>query len=288
VRQLYYKILIVQTQQLAIEAQISASEDLQSERTQQVKYGSTLEADRIESQAQLLQARQDLIASRLQLSDLQMQFNDAVGLPIRSNVGLDPDIPAPHPASSREESLQLALDSNPDIAEATAELEKAYAAAREARREYIPSFEAFARYNYSDNVPFLARNYGVFGVHFSYELFDGGKRRGTLRERDTQVAEAKENLARTRDAVQVKVETAYNQLEQTMQMLAVSHELLAARQEARRVAAQGLVQGTYLRSQAEATVAQESQARTQLLQSQLEYAEAQDELAAAIGQTPTE
>jgi hypothetical protein len=45
-----------------------------------------------------------------------------------------------------------------------------------------------------------------------------------------------------------------------------------------------LQQGTYLRSQADAAVAQEFEARTFLLQSELEYAQAQDELTNAIGQ----
>jgi len=65
-------------------------------------------------------------------------------------------------------------------------------------------------------------------------------------------------------------------------MVAVSQELLVARKEARRVSAQGLEKGTYRRSQAEGAVAQESEAQT-LLQSQLEYAQAQDELNEAIG-----
>ena len=47
---------------------------------------------------------------------------------------------------------------------------------------------------------------------------------------------------------------------------------------------QQLQQGTYLRSQADAAVAQEFEARTLLLQSELEYAQAQDELTNAIGQ----
>jgi outer membrane protein TolC len=288
VRQLYYKILIVQSQQQAIEAKIHAVEDLNTERTQQVKYGSTLEADLIESRAQSLQAKQDLLAAQLQLSDLHMQFNDAVGLPIQSGVVLDPNVPSPPAISPREECIKLALDSNPNIAEAKAEVEKAAAGVREAKREYIPDFETFARYSYADNVPFLARNYGTFGVHFSYDIFDGGKRRATLRERDVQVDQAKENLARIRDEVEVKVETAYNKLEQTEKMIAVSQELLAARQEARRVSAQGLEHGTYLRSQAEVAVAQESEAQTQLLQSQLEIALAQDELNEAIGQSANE
>ena len=101
----------------------------------------------------------------------------------------------------------------------------------------------------------------------------------------TQLAQARENLARISDEVEVKVQAAYNKLERTEQMIAVSQELLAARKEARRVSAQGLDQGTYLRSQVEVTVAQESEAQTLLLQSQLDYAQAQDELNEAIGRT---
>ena len=288
VRQLYYGILIVQSQQRAIQAKIHAAENLQTERVQQVKYGSTLEADLIESRAQSLQAKQDLLTSQLQLSDLRMQFNDVLGLPVQSEVVLDPEVPTPSAASSREECIRRALDSNPHIAEAKAEVEKAAAAVREAKREYIPNFEAFAHYTYADKVPFLARNYGTFGVHFSYDIFDGGKKRATLRARDTQAAQAKENLARICDQVEVNVETAYNKLERTEQMVTVSQELLSARQEARRVSAQGLQQGTYLRSQAQAAIAQESEAETHLLQSQLEYAQAQDELNQVIGQLANE
>jgi hypothetical protein len=68
----------------------------------------------------------------------------------------------------------------------------------------------------------------------------------------------------------------------------VSQALLAARNEARRVSARGLEHGTYLRSQTEVAVARESEAQTLLLQSQLEYAEAQNELNEAIGTSTNE
>ena len=285
VRQLYYQILIVQSQHQAIEARIRAAEDLQTERVQQVKYGSTLDADLIESRAQTLQSKQDLLTSELQLSDLRMQFNDVVGLPIRSEIELDPDVPVPVESWSRDACMKLALGSNPEIAEAKAEVEKASAGVREAKREYIPDVEAMARYSHQNNsVPFLAPNFGTFGLHASYDIFDGGKKRATLRERDAQQAQSKENLARITDEIEVKVQTAYNKLEQTQQMVAVSQELLAARTEAQRESAQGLERGTQLRSQAETATARESEAQTLLLQSQLEYAQAQDELNEAMGQ----
>jgi outer membrane protein TolC len=285
VRQIYYNILVVQSQHSAIEAKIRAIDDLQSERVQQVKYGSTLEVDLIESKAELLQAKQELLTSELQLSDLRIQFNDVVGLPLKSDIALDPDVSAPTESCEREQCIKLALDAHPEITEARAEVEKASAGVRAAKREYIPDIEAFARYSYQQNVPFLARNFGTFGVHFGYDLFDGGKKRATLRERDSQLAQAKENLARISDEVEVKVQTSYNKLERTQQMVAVSQELLTTRREAKRVSAQQLERGAYLPSQADAAVAQEFAAQTLLLQSQLEYAQAQDELTDAIGQT---
>ena len=285
VRQIYYNVLVLQSKHQAIEANIRAVEDLQSERVQQVKYGSTLEVDLIESRAQLLQAKQDLLTTELQLSDLRIQFNDVVGFPLKTDVTLDPDVPAPTRSCEREQCIKLALDSHPGITEARAEVEKASAGVRAAKREYIPDIEAYARYNYQENVPFLARNFGTFGVRLGYDVFDGGKRRATIRERDAQLAQAKENLARISDEVEVRVQTAYNKVDRTRQMVAVSRELLATRQEARRVSAQQLKQGTYLPSQADAAAAQEFEAQTLLLQSQLEYAQAQDELTDAIGET---
>jgi outer membrane protein TolC len=286
VRQLYYKILITESQRHAVGAKIEASDALLRERVQQVKYGTTLEADLIESRAQTMQVKQELLSTELQLSDLHMQFKDAIGLPLSTQFVLDPNIPAAADTCHREECVKLALQSHPEIAEGRADVEKASAAVRLAQREYIPDLEAFARYSYQNNAPFLARNFGSFGIHFSYDLFDGGKKRSVLRQREAQLSQAKENLARINNEVEVRVLTTYNKLERTRQMVAVAKELLALREESRRVSAQQLGRGSALRSQAQGNVAQELEARTLLLQSQLEYIQTRDELFQAMGQTP--
>ena len=104
VHQLYYKVLIAQVHRTATEARIKASQDLQSERVQQVKFGSTLEENLIESRAQLLQAKQELLTTDLQLSDLKLQLNDAMGLPLTTALDLDPNT-AEVAASLRARSL---------------------------------------------------------------------------------------------------------------------------------------------------------------------------------------
>ena len=287
VHQLYYKVLIVQVHRDATEARIKASEDMQSERIEQVKYGSTLEENLIESRAQLLQAKQELLTTDLQLSDLKLQLNDAIGLPLTTSLDLDPSPADEEPPCTRETCVTEALQSHPEILEARLEVEKAKAAVRLAKTDvYVPDVDAFARYSYQNNVPFLAHNFGSFGIHFSYDLFDAGRKRALLRERDTQLSQAKENLARLTDEVELAVQTAYNKLERTQEMRKVSEELLALRTESNRVLQQQLVRGEALSSQANMATAQELDARTLLLQSQLDYTQANDEIVHAIGRTP--
>jgi len=287
VHQLYYKVLIAQVHRDATEARIKASQDLQSERVQQVKYGSTLEENLIESRAQLLEAKQELLTTDLQLSDLKLQLNDVMGLPLTTALDLDPNTAEVEPTCARETCVTEALASHPEITEARYEVEKASAAVRLAKTDfYVPDVDAFARYSYQNNVPFLARNFGSFGVHFSYDLFDSGRKRAVIRERQSQLSQAKENLARLTDEVELAVQTAYNKLERTDQMRKVSEELLALRSESSRVLHQELVRGEALSSQADMGTAQELDAKTLLLQSQLDYTLASDEIIHAMGRTP--
>jgi outer membrane protein TolC len=287
VHQLYYKVLIAQVHRAATEARIKASQTLQRERVQQVKYGSALEENLIESRAQLLQAKQELLTTDLQLSDLKLQLNDALGLPLKTALELDPNTVEVQSVSARETCVAEALASHPEIIEARDEVEKANAAVRLAKTElYVPDVDAFARYSYQNNVPFLARNFGSFGVHFGYDLFDSGRKRALIREREAQLLQAKENLARVTDEVELAVHTAYNKLERTQEMRNVAEELLALRTESNRVLQQELLRGVALSSQGEMAAAQELDARTSLLQSQLDYTQANAEITKAMGRTP--
>ena len=286
VHQIYYRVLIAQLHRTATEARIKAAQELQTERIQQVKYGSSLQEDVIESSARTLEAKQELLTTELQLSDLTLQLNDAIGLPLATELELDPSVPGVQGTCEREECIKAALESHPEIVAARNEVKKASAAVQLSKADYVPDVSAFAGYNYQDQVPFLARNFGTFGVQVTYDLFDGGRRRAALHESDSRLAEAKENLARVTDDVELRLQVAYNKLERTKDMVKVSEELLALRSESSRVSTQQLERGEALKSQAENAVAQEFDAKTLLLQSQLDYIQARDEVLQAMGLTP--
>jgi outer membrane protein TolC len=287
VHQVYYKILIAQSHRSATEARIKAAEDLQSERVEQVKFGSTLEQDLIDSRAQMLQSTQELLTTDLQLSDFKLKLNDLIGLPLTTRLDLDSAIAEFHETCPREECVAAAIASHPEIGAARAEMKEADAAVRLAKTDmWVPDVEAFARYSYTNNVPFLARNFGTFGIHFGFDVFDSGRKKATLREREAQLSQAKENLAKLTDEVELAVDTAYNKLDRTQQMLKVSEEVVALRTESDRVMQQRLLQGAALNSQAASATAEQYDAKALLLQSQLDFLQAHDELLNAIGRTP--
>jgi outer membrane protein TolC len=286
VHQIYYTVLIAQLHQSASEARIKATEALKNERVQQVKYGSALDQELVESTAQYLQAKQELLTTELLLSNLTMQLDDVVGLPLTTRLELEAVPSEELDTCKQEECVKIALESHPEVVAAREELQQASAAVKLSKADYIPDVSAFARYTYSDQVPFLARNFGSFGVEFTYDLFDGGRRRAALAESNTRLAQARENLARVTDDVELQVQIAYNKLQRTRELVNVSKELLALRTEGSRVSGQQLEKGEALQSQAANAVAQKFDAETSFLQAQLDYIQAHDEMTEAMGITP--
>jgi outer membrane protein TolC len=49
----------------------------------------------------------------------------------------------------------------------------------------------------------------------NYDVFDFGKRRAAVRQREAQLAEAQENVERLKQAVAVEIERRANKVEQT-------------------------------------------------------------------------
>jgi outer membrane protein TolC len=109
--------------------------------------------------------------------DLKLKLNDLMGLPLTTVLDLDPVSEESQETYPLKECVTTATASHPKILEARAEVEKAEAAVRLVKTDiWVPDVEAFSRYSYQNNVPFLAGNFGTFGIHLGYDLFDGGRK----------------------------------------------------------------------------------------------------------------
>jgi outer membrane protein TolC len=224
----------------------------------------------------------------LRIEDLTTELDDLLGIPLGTPLVLSPVELAAPAGAPREATLRLALAENPEIAAAMEKVEQAKAALTAAKSAYIPDVSVFARQSYQNGVPFLVHNFGTFGIALDYDVFDFGKRRALVREREAQLEEAQENVERLKEEVGVQVEQSYNKVERTRKMLDVAAQVVKLRTEGERIAENQLTQGAVLVSVRRQASAASYKAQADLLQAQLAHMMAIAELQETIGRTPSQ
>ena len=234
----------------------------------------------------MLQGQQAVLTAELQLSDLTAELNDLLGLPLDTQLVLDPAVQQNVDLQQCEQYVKTAWAENPEIKSAEESVRKAKAAVAAAETAYIPDVTAFARHGYQNGVPFLVHNQGTFGVNLSWDIFDFGKRRASVRERQAQLAQAEENLRRLQEEVAVAIQRSYNKVERTRSMVQVANQVVKLRQESERLAENQRTQGVILVSERRQATAASYLAQADFLQADLGYLLAWAELQQAVGRTP--
>lgn len=286
VRQLYYGLIAAQLDRALALEQVQFATEESAESEQDVLRGAALEVSLTEARTRVLQARQDELTARMRQQDLFAQFDDLVGLPAGTPVEVDAGVSASLDAPARDECMRLAEATTPEIAEAEQVVRKAKAAVRASQDEYIPDLAVFAREDYQNGVAFLFHNYGVVGAEFSFKLFDGGRRRGEIAERQAQYRQAVLNLARLKEAAEANVEVALDKIEQSRSLTDLARQVADLRTEALRIASVQLAQSAVLPTKVTEAKVALSKARADLVKAQLAYVEAQAELQVVIGRLP--
>ena len=128
--------------------------------------------------------------------------------------------------------------------------------------------------------------FGEFGLHMTWDVFDFGKRRSEVRMRETQLAEAEENLRRMKDDVATAIEKTYNKLEKAKSMVVVANQVVELRKESERLAENQMAQGEVLSSARSEATAASYKAQADYLNARLGYLLAWAELQQQAGITP--
>jgi outer membrane protein TolC len=286
VHALYYGILVAQLQKKAAEQETFFATENLRENENDVRNGSALKVAALQGRAELLQGQQSVLTAELQIEDYTTEMNDLLGLPLDTKLELDPEVDANFETLPKAEYVKEAWEENPQIRAAEEAVEKARAGVAAAKTAYIPDITAFARHSYQDGVPFFVRNFGTVGVNLNYTLWDFGKRRATVRQNASQLAEAEQNLERLKEEVAVAVERSYNKLERTRSMVNVATQVAQLRQESERLATNQVAQGVVLISDVRHATAANYDAKAELLQARLGYLLAWAELEHTIGRAP--
>lgn len=286
VRQIYYGLIAAKLDRQVAAEQVLLADEEGKESAQQVRRGEALEVSLTEARTRVLQARQDELTVRMQQFDLFARLDEILGFPPGTQIEVDPQVSAPLDLPDKTECIRLAQSVNPDISAAEDAVKKAAAAVRAARYEYIPDISLFARHDYQNGVAFLYHNYGVVGAEFSFKIFDGGKRRAEIREREAQLRQAGQNLLRLKDAAAANVQVALDKIDQSHSMVDLAKQLVDLRVEAHAVSVSQQKQEVILHSKLTETETSLFKARADLTKAQLAHMQAQAELEVLIGRLP--
>jgi multidrug efflux pump subunit AcrB/outer membrane protein TolC len=287
VRQVYIGILIGQLEVQAMALQVSASEQSLKENADGVSTGNLLEVAALRQKTNLLQSRYQLSKLENQISDLSGDLNDLIGLPIDTELELEPiSADAEAPLLSLAAYRELGINQNPEIQAAMEAAEKARQGARIAKADYIPDVGAFVQYTYQNGVPFLVHNNGSVGLRMSWKVFDWGKRSAAIGEGEAQLTQAEENVQRLKRRVTLQVEKSYRNLELAQEMKTTARAVLGQARETRRLDGDRYIVGVSLASDDWRAKAGEASAQANLLRADLNYLLAKSELDVATGTPP--
>src|SRR5580700_6171459 len=286
VHSLYFQVLITGLQKQAALQQTKYADENLRESEDDIRNGSALKVAAIKGRAGVLEGQQAVLTADLQLDDLTTELDNLLGLPLDTRLELDPNVPADFDPRPREEYIQTAWSKNPEILSAQDAVRKARAGVAAAKTAYIPDISAYARQSYQDGVAFLLNNFGEFGIHMNWDVFDFGKRRSEVRMREAQLAEAEENLRRMKDDVATAIEKTWNKLEKAKSMVAVANQVVELRKESERLAENQMTQGEVLSSARSEATAASYKAQADYLNARLGYLLAWAELQLQAGITP--
>jgi outer membrane protein len=185
----------------------------------------------LEARTALVEARQALQQVNKQIADLQEQLNGLLDLPLCTTLELvEPSLPVA-PFRCVDEVIGLALAASPEIRKAQQTIAKAQAAVAAGKLDYVPSIAAFGGYLNQQSIQFLQPNISYLGVMGTYTFVDWGKRRNTIRERNTLESMATIQLQQTEDEVRQKAQKAFRELAEAQQARNTAQEMLDLRKE---------------------------------------------------------
>jgi outer membrane protein TolC len=210
----YFALLIAQFQQKEAASRLEAVQP----RTQIANAGVTPSIPDLKSQTELREAEREVSTVRNKVLELTGALNALLGFSAETELELVSPEPLAAETMSLTSARQRAVTSNLEVIEAEQTLAKAEAGVKLGKLEYIPDVAIMGGYAYQTVTNLLPSDFSFLGVVATYTVFDFGRRENTLKERKANFELAQMNLQGVKAKLSAAVQTAYKQMEQTLQI----------------------------------------------------------------------
>jgi outer membrane protein TolC len=285
VKQTYYGILQTQSALESIQEAITSYHELDRVTIDKVTQQASLKNASLEVKTRLAKAEYEAINLSNDLATKKEQLNDLLGRDVRTDFRLNPIRGVSGFPADLESARNRALEQRPEIREARLKITQAEVDRRIKKSEYIPDVSAGFIYlgfrNFDDIVP---KNLASAGLAIKWEVFDWGRKRDELAEKDKTIRQGQERLREAEDRVLIDVSDKFRKLQQTRQALVVAQLAEQTAQETLRINTNKYKLTAALLSdvlQSQSTLAE---ANHQFQQALLGYWTAQAEFEKALGE----
>jgi outer membrane protein TolC len=185
----------------------------------------------------LLEARQGLQQVQAQAQELTVQLNDLLGLPACTAVELVDPLPGNLPVRCADDAAQMAVANSPEIQEAEQAIVKADAALKVARMAYLPDVNVIGGWANQHGADYIQHDFTFIGLTANYTIFEWGKKKDVVKQREALIAVASQNVSVVSDKVQLETRKAFVAFEQSREALQLATEMAQARRDAEKAAA---------------------------------------------------
>jgi len=209
---------------------------------ERLKAGGTVKTDVLNLEVQLAQAREDLIRARNGVKLALVALNTAIGtnLVAMSDVAVRADPAVPKSPENVDVSV---VRSRPEFVAARKGAEIESIALEKARRQYLPTVNAFGSLDWNSDVSAaFERSYRV-GVAAEVDVFDGFRRSAAKAAADAQHRAAEAEAVKAEDNLRLDLTVSAIQAGEAWERLEVARKSIENAEESLRITQQRYQQG---------------------------------------------
>jgi len=226
VKRAYYAVLQTEGAARAAEESVKLYRELDRVTGEYVVQQVALKTDLMDVQTRVAKAEYEVLTLNNTLSSQKEQLNNLLGRDVRTEFSVSDGLETAQ-AAMRETDLaaarKRALDQRPEIREARLRVQSANLDKRAKKSEFIPDVSLTLThaqtFNYSNFVPHSVS--GV-GVQVEWEVFDWGRKKNEVAEKNRTIAQNENTLQETESQVLMEVNAKFRTLQETCQLIRIA------------------------------------------------------------------
>ena len=223
VKRTYYAVVQTESALQSVRQALAFYRELERVTGDYVTQQVALKADDLEVKTRLAKTETEELTVGNQLMTLKEQLNQLMGRDIRTEFKVSAIPESTVFETDLVAARTRALDQRPEIREARLRVQQAEVDKRVKKSEYIPDVSMAFTYASPRNFDeFVPKNFAAAGVAVNWEVFDWGRKKHQLAEKQSTIEQANNSLRDAENNVMIEVGAKMRDLQQAAQTLRVA------------------------------------------------------------------